>query len=112
VRRLQAPVLLAQALLVLVLLVLAPLLLVPVQVLPVQVLPVQVLLVPLVLALLLPVQVLLALGPNPPMGRRQEPTGPNCQSKILTSQNKKFACSVIRKGLICDELLFNTFLLT
>ena len=89
VRRLQAPVLLAQALL----------LLVPVQVL-------------LVLALLLPVQVLLALGPNPPMGRRQEPTGPNCQSKILTSQNKKFACSVIRKGLICDELLFNTFLLT
>jgi hypothetical protein len=92
VRRLQAPVLLAQALLLLV--------------------PVQVLLVPLVLALLLPVQVLLALGPKPPMGRRQEPTGPNCQSKILTSQNKKFACSVIRKGLICDELLFNTFLLT
>jgi hypothetical protein len=60
-------------------------------------------------ALLAPVPVLPALGPNPPMGRRQEPTGPNCQSKILTSQNKKFACSVIRKGLICDELLFNTF---
>jgi hypothetical protein len=40
-----------------------------------------------VLALLAPVPVLPALGPNPPMGRRQEPTGPNCQSKTLTSQN-------------------------
>jgi hypothetical protein len=52
--------------------------------------PVQALLAP-VQALLAPVQVLpvllLALGPNPPMGRRQEPTGPNCQSKTLTSQN-------------------------
>jgi hypothetical protein len=38
-------------------------------------------------ALLAPVPVLPALGPNPPMGRRQEPTGPNCQSKTLTSQN-------------------------
>jgi hypothetical protein len=37
--------------------------------------------------LLAPVPVLPALGPNPPMGRRQEPTGPNCQSKTLTSQN-------------------------
>jgi hypothetical protein len=71
--------------------------------------PVQARLVP-VQARLVPV--LLALGPNQPMGRRSEPTGPNCQSKTLTSQNKKFACSVIRKGLICDELLFNTFLLT
>jgi hypothetical protein len=61
VRRLLARVLLAQALLLPVL--------VPV--------PVQALLAP----------VLLALGPNPPMGRRQEPTGPNCQSKTLTSQN-------------------------
>jgi hypothetical protein len=60
VRRLLARVLLAQALL----------------------LPVPV----LVPALLAPV-LLLALGPNPPMGRRQEPTGPNCQSKTLTSQN-------------------------
>jgi hypothetical protein len=60
VRRLLARVLLAQALL----------------------LPVPV----LVQALLAPV-LLLALGPNPPMGRRQEPTGPNCQSKTLTSQN-------------------------
>jgi hypothetical protein len=59
VRRLLARVLLAQALL----------------------LPVPV----LVQALLAPV--LLVLGPNPPMGRRQEPTGPNCQSKTLTSQN-------------------------
>jgi hypothetical protein len=65
VRRLLARVLLAQALL---LPVLVPVL-VPV--------PVQALLAP----------VLLALGPNPPMGRRQEPTGPNCQSKTLTSQN-------------------------
>jgi hypothetical protein len=61
VRRLQARVLLAQALL---------LLLLPV--------PVQALLAPVLL---------LALGPNPPMGKRQEPTGPNCQSKTLTSQN-------------------------
>jgi hypothetical protein len=61
VRRLQARVLLAQALL---------LLLLPV--------PVQALLAPVLL---------LALGPNPPMGRRREPTGPNCQSKTLTSQN-------------------------
>jgi hypothetical protein len=61
VRRLLARVLLAQALL----------------------LPVPV----LVPALLAPVPVLPALGPNPPMGRRQEPTGPNCQSKTLTSQN-------------------------
>jgi hypothetical protein len=60
VRRLLARVLLAQALL----------------------LPVPV----LVPALLAPV-LLLALGPNPPMGKRQEPTGPNCQSKTLTSQN-------------------------
>jgi hypothetical protein len=60
VRRLLARVLLAQALL-----------------LPVPV-PVQALLAPVLL---------LALGPNPPMGRRQEPTGPNCQSKTLTSQN-------------------------
>jgi hypothetical protein len=74
VRRLQA----------LVLQVRAPLLLVPVLA------PVQ--------ALLAPVPVLPALGPNPPMGKRSEPTEPNCPSKILTSQNKKFACSVIRKG--------------
>jgi hypothetical protein len=60
VRRLLARVLLAQALL----------------------LPVPV----LVPALLAPV-LLLALGPNPPMGRRQEPKGQNCQSKTLTSQN-------------------------
>jgi hypothetical protein len=60
VRRLLARVLLAQALL-----------------LPVPV-PVPALLAPVLL---------LALGPNPPMGRRQEPTGPNCQSKTLTSQN-------------------------
>jgi hypothetical protein len=60
VRRLLARVLLAQALLLL---------------LPV---PVQALLAPVLL---------LALGPNPPMGKRQEPTGPNCQSKTLTSQN-------------------------
>jgi hypothetical protein len=60
VRRLLARVLLAEALLPV---------LVPV--------PVQALLAP----------VLLALGPNPPMGRRREPTGPNCQSKTLTSQN-------------------------
>jgi hypothetical protein len=65
VRRLQA----------LVLQVRAPLLLVPVPVLA----PVQ--------ALLAPVPVLLDLDPNPPMGRRQEPKGPNCQSKTLTSQN-------------------------
>jgi hypothetical protein len=59
-------------------------LLVPVQVLPVQVLPVQ------VPEQVLPVQVLpvlLAPGPNPPMGWRSKPTGPNCQSKTLTSQN-------------------------
>jgi hypothetical protein len=62
VRRLLARVLLAQALLLPVL--------VPV--------PVQALLAPVLL---------LALGPNPPMGKRQEPTGPNCQSKTLTSQN-------------------------
>jgi hypothetical protein len=68
VRRLLARVLLAQALL---LPVLVPVL-VPVPV------PVQALLAPVLL---------LALGPNPPMGRRQEPTGPNCQSKTLTSQN-------------------------
>jgi len=61
VRRLLARVLLAQALL----------------------LPVPV----LVPALLAPVPVLPALGPNPPMGRRQEPKGQNCQSKTLTSQN-------------------------
>jgi len=40
-----------------------------------------------VLALLAPVPVLPALGPNPPMGRSSEPTRPNCQSKTLTSQN-------------------------
>jgi hypothetical protein len=81
VRRLLARVLLALALL-----------------LPVLV-PVQALLAPVLLlarllpvlapvpALLAPVPVLPALGPNPPMGRRQEPKGQNCQSKTLTSQN-------------------------
>jgi hypothetical protein len=80
VRRLQAWVLV---------LVQARLLPVPVQV-QVQVLARLLPVLAPVQALLAPVQVLpvlLALGPNPPMGRRQEPTGPNCQSKTLTSQN-------------------------
>jgi hypothetical protein len=71
VRRLQALVL-----------VQARLLLLPVPVPVLVLLPVPV----LVQALLAPV-LLLALGPNPPMGRRQEPKGQNCQSKTLTSQN-------------------------
>jgi hypothetical protein len=75
VRRLQALVLVQARLLPVLVLVLV---LVLARLLPVQA-PVQ--------ALLAPVPVLPALGPNPPMGRRQEPTGPNCQSKTLTSQN-------------------------
>jgi hypothetical protein len=72
------------------------LVLVQARLLPVQVqvqVPVLARLLPVlapVQALLAPVQVLpvlLALGPNPPVGRRSEPTGPNCQSKTLTSQN-------------------------
>jgi hypothetical protein len=72
VRRLLARVLLAQALLL------------PVPVLVQVQVPVP---VPVPLPALLAPVLLLALGPNPPMGRRQEPTGPNCQSKTLTSQN-------------------------
>ena len=70
-------------------LVLALALLLPVQALLAPVLVLARLLPVLapVRALLAPVPVLPALGPNPPMGRRQEPTGPNCQSKTLTSQN-------------------------
>ena len=76
VLRLQALVpVLVQARLLLLLLVLV---LVLARLLPVLA-PVQ--------ALLAPVPVLPALGPNPPMGRSSEPTRPNCQSKTLTSQN-------------------------
>jgi hypothetical protein len=63
------------------------LVLVQARLLPVPVpVPAPLLLAP-VQALLAPVPVLPALGPNPPMGRSSEPTRPNCQSKTLTSQN-------------------------